>query len=143
MQKIGNIRDLKRRAGGGGGIGSRIRSVSTTALDRAEQAAKAAIEDAIPLPERGSLDEELSPEEQDELMEGLNTVMGCLSSARGPNAARARALVQGLAGAVVRDDHGPSGYSGDDDGFDEFDVDSIGLTPRSGGLVRPDDGDWR
>lgn len=157
---IGNISEsplgespTPRRRGGvfrGLRLGERVRALSATALDRGQKQAEARLVDLLPDP--GSLEGELSEKQTEEVLSGLEAVAGALRHARGPNAARARALAAGIYRAV----QAPAQDSWDEDEEDlggglagsglggHASVDVIGLD-ESGAMPtgRYGKGEWR
>lgn len=152
-QVIGNVSQLtpqRRKAllGVRLDLGKRLTTIATTAADRVQTQTTARIKQAIPekptpkplaeVLDPGSLTDELSPAEEEQLMEGISLVMGALHNARGRNARAAREMVSGLYEAVA-------GFTDqvDGDDFASEGVDIIGLD-GAGGLVRPTTKDeWR
>lgn len=140
MIKIGNIRDLQgggagARGGRGLGLGGRIKALTTHALDRGEAVAKQAIDDL-------TLEEELSPEEQEALAEGLDYISAILAPHETPACLQAKAAVRGLYDAIGAFDQVDG--EGDEEGSGGI-VDVIGLD-GAGGFVRPGSsgsGEWR
>lgn len=150
---IGNVSQLtptKRKAlfGVRLDLSKRLTTLATTAADQAQTQATARIKQAIPETPKpkpkaaeldpGSLTDELSPAEEEQLMEGIGLIMGALHNARGRSARAAREMVSGLYEAVA-------GFTDQVDGeeFASEGVDIIGLD-GTGGLVRPTTKDeWR
>lgn len=146
--KIGNIKGPRIGAPRAPGLGARIKRLGNTALDRGEAQAKSTIEDLIPEP--GSMEDDLDPEEQEQALEGLAMFIGAMQHARSRQASRAVDMAKGLYQAVGGfTDDSMAGADDDDEYGSEYGsegiVDIIGLD-AAGGLVRPgssDDGEWR
>jgi hypothetical protein len=165
--KIGNVSDLAGaggefealasrspfRPGRGGGLrslhlGQRATRLATTALDRGEKNAQGRIEDAIEIPDPEGVADDLTPAEQEEVLEGLGMAVGALRGARGHSARQLRNAIGRLTEACGVGFMPPQISSewggGGEDAYGDYDdddggggVDSIGLTPRSAGLAAP------
>lgn len=149
MMKIGNLNEFDAladegafRPGRGGGalrslqLGQRIKRLTGQALDKGETQVRRKLDEIVPL------DDELDPEEQEALAEGLDICMGALRNARGPGSSRARAAIAGLYDALS----GAGGHDEDDEDDDHFGgVDAIGLQPheQAGGLMPHRKDEWR
>lgn len=154
MKVIGNIKDLK--GGGGGlfkglgkglgtvgqrlGVNERAKRLTSTALDRGEQQAKAAIDDA--LPELPPLDD-LTPEQQEQFLAGLDMALDAVSGADGPGATAAVEMISGLyeACAGISDQVGVRGLMPRTP--ESAGVDVIGLGGPAWEVGSLDDDEWR
>lgn len=153
LVKIGNVNefdalaqqsDFRPTGGGGRGLrslqlGQRVKRLTSQALDRGEKGVSEFIDEQFPGGGGGggsALGEELPPEAQEELAQGLDLAIGALRGSRGSAARKARAILAGLYDSL-------GSAAADAGGFGS--VDAIGLQPhdgpRSGGLMRDDE--WR
>lgn len=93
MKIIGNIRDFQDKGtkgpglfksisnlGNNLGVGDRTKRLTSTALDRGEQQARVALDDIIP-----PMDD-LTPEQQEQFLSGLDLALDAISGATGPGA---------------------------------------------------------
>lgn len=80
-------------------LGERINTLASKALDRGQAQVDARITDLLPDP--GSLEGELSPQETEAVLSGLEAVAGTLRHLRTPDAVRAQHALAGIYRAVL------------------------------------------